>query len=283
MLTRIQHFAIVSENFVREAKFYEAVFGMKRSKPGSAEEEKAIRTNYAVSISDGYVGVTVIGRKPGYIPGLHHFGVDVDDVGEAIARINKKYPEVAVLKRPSNRPFATYGAHDPEGNYFDLTQEGMSNRRDVYSVRPGSPQGEQQREQPRRIHHIKLRVMNPANVAAFYRDSFDLAEAQKALEDPNFYLTDGKVTLIVAPWKMSDFEGAGIDRPGLEHVGFKVESVDAVRKDLAALRESNPEMSERIVSEPSEGERRVALIATCRHGQHQLSSPDGVFVDVLQG
>ena len=139
MLTRIQHFAIVSENFVREAKFYEAVFAMKRSKPGSEEEQKAIRTNYAVSISDGYVGVTVIGRKPGYVPGLHHFGVDVDDVDEAMSRIKKNYPEVAVLERPSNRPFATYGAHDPEGNYFDLTQEGRSNRRDVYV--------EQQREQ----------------------------------------------------------------------------------------------------------------------------------------
>jgi predicted enzyme related to lactoylglutathione lyase len=274
MLTRIQHAAIVSENFVREAKFYESVFGMKRSKPGSAEEEKAIRTNYAVSISDGYVGVTVIGRKPGYVPGLHHFGIDVDNVEEAIARIRKKYPEVAVLKRPSNRPFATYGAHDPEGNYFDLTQEGMSNRRDVYV-------GEK-RQQPRRIHHLKLRVMNPAAIAAFYRDLFDLKEADKALEDPNYYLTDGQVTLIVAPWKMSDFEGAGIDRPGLEHVGFKVESVEAVKKELSALRETNPEMRERVVSEPSEGERRVALIASCRHGQYQCSSPDGVFVDVSE-
>jgi predicted enzyme related to lactoylglutathione lyase len=278
MLTRIQHAAIVSENFVREAKFYEAVFGMKRAKPGSAEEEKAIRTNYAVSISDGYVGVTVIGRKPGYVPGLHHFGVDVDDIEGAIARIKKNYPEVAVLKRPSNRPFATYGAHDPEGNYFDLTQEGMSNRRGVYAVRPSSPQAEQRR----RIHHLKLRVMSPAAIAAFYRDLFDLKEADKALEDPNYYLTDGQVTLIIAPWKMSDFEGAGIDRPGLEHVGFKVESVEAVKKDLAALREANPEMQERVVSEPSEGERRISLIASCRHGQHQCSSPDGVFVDILE-
>jgi catechol 2,3-dioxygenase-like lactoylglutathione lyase family enzyme len=274
MLTRIQHAAIVSENFVREAKFYEAVFGMKRSKPGSEEEQKAIRTNYAVSISDGYVGVTVIGRKPGYVPGLHHFGVDVDDVGEAIARIKKKYPEVAVLKRPSNRPFATYGAHDPEGNYFDLTQEGMSNRRDVYT--------EQERKQPRRIHHIKLRVMNAPAIAAFYRDLFDLKESDKALEDPNFYLTDGRMTLIIAPWKMSDFEGAGIDRPGIEHIGFQVESVDAVKKELVTLREADPEMRERIVSEVSEGERRVALIASCRHGRHQLSSPDGVFIDVSE-
>jgi len=272
MLTRIQHFAIVSENFVREAKFYESVFGMKRSKPGSEEEQKAIRTNYAVSISDGYVGVTVIGRKPGYVPGLHHFGVDVDDVNEAIRRVRKNYPEVAVLKRPSNRPFATYGAHDPEGNYFDLTEEGASNRRDVYV--------EAQREQPRRVHHLKLRVMNPAKIAAFYRDSFDLKEADKALEDPNYYLTDGKMTLIIAPWKMSDFEGAGIDRPGLEHVGFTVEDVGAVKKDLTLLREADPEMRERIVSEPSEGERRLALIASCRHGRHQFSSPDGVFVDV---
>jgi len=274
MLTRIQHFAIVSENFVREARFYESVFGMKRSKPGSEEEQRAIRTNYAVSISDGYVGVTMIGRKPGYVPGLHHFGVDVDDVDDAIARIKKNYPEVAVLKRPSNRPFATFGAHDPEGNYFDLTQEGMLNRRDVYV--------ERQREQPRRIHHLKLRVMNAPAVAGFYRDMLDLQEADKALEDPNFYLTDGKMTLIVAPWKMSDFEGAGIDRAGLEHVGFQVESVDAVKKELAALREADPEMRERIIAEPSEGERRAALIASCRHCQYPFSSPDGVFVDISQ-
>ena len=282
MLTRIQHFAIVSENFVREAKFYEAVFGMKRSKPGSAEEEKAIRTNYAVSISDGYVGVTMIGRKPGYIPGLHHFGVDVDDVDDAMARIRKNYPDVAVLKRPSNRPFATYGAHDPEGNYFDLTQEGMSNRRDVYAVRPSLLQAEHQREESRRVHHLKLRVMNAPAIAAFYRDMLDLREADKALEDPNFYLTDGRMTLIIAPWKMSDFEGAGIDRPGLEHVGFQVESVNAVKDDLAALREGNPEMRERTIAEPSEGERRLALIASCRHGQQQLSTPDGVFVDICE-
>jgi len=247
---------------------------MKRSKPGSEEEEKAIRTNYAVSISDGYVGVTVIGRKPGYVPGLHHFGVDVDDVEQAMARIKKNYPEVGVLKRPSNRPFASYGAHDSEGNYFDLTQEGMSNRRDVYV--------EAQREQPRRIHHIKLRVMNPTAIAAFYRNSFDLKEEEKALEDPNFYLTDGKVTLIIAPWKMSDFEGAGIDRPGIEHIGFKVEGVAAVKKELAALRNSNPEMRERIISDPKEGERRLALIRSCRYGQHQFSSPDGLFVDTLE-
>ena len=274
MRSKIQHFAIVSENFVRETRFYEAVLGMKRSKPGSAEEEKAVKANYGLSISDGYVGMTVIGRKPGYVPGLHHFGIDVDDVEEACARIKEKYPAITVLKRPSNRPFATFGAHDPEGNYFDLTQEGMENRRDVYV--------EAAREQPRRVHHIKLRVMDPTAIATFYRDLFDLKEKEKALKDPNFYLTDGKVTLIIAPWKMSDFAGAGIDRPGLEHIGYKVESVDAFKKELVALRESNPHTREPIVSVAEEGERRVALIASCRYGQHVFSDPDGVFIDIAE-
>jgi len=81
---------------------------------------------------------------------------------------------------------------------------------------------------------------------------------------------------------MSDFEGAGIDRPGLEHVGFKVESIDAVKKELAALREADPEMCERIIAEPSEGERRAALIASCRHCRSSTSSPDGIFIDILE-
>ena len=63
MPTKIQHLAIVSEDFVRETKFYEAVFGMKRSKPGSAEEEKAVKGNFALSISDGYGGRERGGRK----------------------------------------------------------------------------------------------------------------------------------------------------------------------------------------------------------------------------
>ena len=41
-------------------------------------------------------------------------------------------------------------------------------------------------------------------------------------------------------------------------------------------------LRERIISEPKEAERRVALIATCRHGQHQFSDPDGVFIDICE-
>lgn len=272
MLAKIQHVAIMSENFVREAKFYDYAFGMTRSISVAEEEAKAIQMNYAVSVSDGYVGMTVIGRKPGYPGGLHHFGIDVDDVELACARIREKYPAIKVLKRPSNRPFASFGAHDPEGNIFDLTQEGMENKRGVY-VETGA-------QHKRSISHIKLRALRHEAVARFYLDVFEFRQAEKALEDPNFYLTDGKVTLVIAPWDITDYDGAGLERPGLEHIGLKVESVDAVKKDLEALRKADPEMRERTVSVKSEAERRVEIIAGCRYGKHQLSDPDGVFIDV---
>jgi catechol 2,3-dioxygenase-like lactoylglutathione lyase family enzyme len=274
MAAKIQHVAIMTENFVRERKFYESAIGMRRSKSVAEQEARAVEMNYGLSVSDGYVGMTIIGRKPGYICGLHHFGIEVDDVEGACARMREKYPGVKVLKRPSNRPFASFGAHDPEGNIFDLTQEGMENKSGVYV--------ESDREHKRRINHIKLRVVHPKETARFYVDVFDFQQAEKALEDPNFYLTDGKVTLVIAPWDITDYDGAGLERPGLEHIGFKVESVEAVKRDLDELRKADPEMRERTVSVPSEGERRVELIAGCRHGRHQLSDPGGVFIDISE-
>jgi hypothetical protein len=35
------------------------------------------------------------------------------------------------------------------------------------------------------------------------------------------------------PWKISDFAGSGIERPALDHIGFKVESLSAFKADVA--------------------------------------------------
>lgn len=64
---------------------------------------------------------------------------------------------------------------------------------------------------------------------------------KKALEDPNFYLTDGKVTLMLAPWKIQDYYGTEHKGPGLDHLGFRVESVDAFKNDVEILTKADPE------------------------------------------
>ena len=145
MSTKIKHLAIVSENYAIEEKFYQAVFGMKTA-------ERA-RIESAAVVSDGYVGININPRRPGRQGGFDHFGFEVDDVEGVSARMAEKYPEVQILKRPSNRPFAGLSTHDPAGNVFDLSQEGMENRSDVYV--------DGDRQADRHVKHFVLRAVEP--------------------------------------------------------------------------------------------------------------------------
>jgi catechol 2,3-dioxygenase-like lactoylglutathione lyase family enzyme len=272
MAARLNHIAIVTQDCQRESEFYKVVFGMRG---GESKTTKTVNPKLrAVELSDGHLGINFNGRKPGYRGELHHFGFDVDDINSVCARIRDRYPKIKPSKRPSNRPFAALTTHDPEGNFFDLSNQTWELRRGIYA--------EEGWEQQRRVHHIKLRVMDPAKIAGFYKEILDLEEEEKALQDPNFYLTDGRVTLIIAPWDIDDFTGAGIEGPGLEHIGFKVENIDAVLRELGTLRESNPDVAGMTVPQGVGGEVRLGLIESCRYGQCQVADPDGIFVDFSQ-
>ena len=127
MASRIRHIAIVSDQYALEGKFYEAVFGMT-----TADKTRPER---AVTVSDGYLGLNINPRKAGRPAGLDHFGIEVDDLERVLARLAERYPAVEVLKRPATRPFAGVSTHDPAGNIFDLSQQGLENRTSVYVER----------------------------------------------------------------------------------------------------------------------------------------------------
>src|SRR5947199_3939364 len=139
MSAKINHIAIVSDNYAQLAKFYEAIFGMK-----AAELQRAAQ---AVTVGDGYVGLNINPRRAGRSAGLDHFGIQVDDVETVFERMRKNYPSVKWLKRPSNRPFAGITTHDPDGNVFDLSQKDMSNRAAIYVENDG-------KANPRHIDHV---------------------------------------------------------------------------------------------------------------------------------
>jgi hypothetical protein len=119
-------------------------------------------------------------------------------------------------------------------------------------------------------------------LADFYVDVFGFEQQEKALEDPNFYLTDGKVTLVISPWNIADYLGASVARPGLEHLGFKVESIEAVKRDLEGMIQSAPELAPRTVTKQSEGEVIRNLASTCRYARHLFSDPYGTYVDISE-
>jgi catechol 2,3-dioxygenase-like lactoylglutathione lyase family enzyme len=265
MFAQMRHMAIVTSNAHQEGNFYHDVLGMKRS--------DLKRAGGAVVVSDGYVGLNLNPRAPGRQAGFDHFGFEVQDTEVVFARLKEKYPKIQVLHRPSNRPFAGISMHDPMGNVFDLSQLNMENRRDLYT--------EKTEDRPRRVGHFGLRCVEPEMCGEFYRDVFELTEMEKPAGDPNHYLSDGKVTLAVMPWKISDFYGSGIERPALDHIGFKVESLSAFKADLEKFTNANPVSEDRPEKNP-EREVRQNLLATCCFGKMQLSDPDGVLIDVSE-
>ena len=116
MFAKINHMAMVSPIYPMLANFYEAYFGLKRS-------GKTSRPLNAVTVGDGNVGLNLNPLRDGYVGGLDHFGMVVDDIDPVLERARSKFPQANIVKRPSTRPFAQYSAHDPDGNVFDLAQQ----------------------------------------------------------------------------------------------------------------------------------------------------------------
>ena len=125
MFAQINHAAIISHQYPLLQKFYEAVFNMTGS---------SFRVTDAPIVADGYVGMQIIPRRDGYVGGLDHFGIVVDDVNVVLERMQKKHKKANIVKRPSTRPFAAYSGHDPDGNVFDLAQKKNDTRLDLYAA-----------------------------------------------------------------------------------------------------------------------------------------------------
>jgi catechol 2,3-dioxygenase-like lactoylglutathione lyase family enzyme len=269
MFAKIKHIAIVTDDCQRLGAFYEAAFKLRRE---TSEEGKRFRSAHrAVVVTDGYVGLNFNFRKPGRPANLDHFGIEVGDVELVFARLREKYPFIEHLKRPGGRAFAGISTHDPAGNVFDLSQEGMENRASVYKENDA-------RTQERSVHHLTLRVLDPASIARFYLDVFEFEQLPS--ENGSYHLYDGTIRLVIEPWKIGYFKGTGIEKPKLDHIGFQVESVQAVKQEIEGLFESAPAIAGRPIADGPEGEARLKLLAECRYGKHHVSDPDGTLIDI---
>jgi catechol 2,3-dioxygenase-like lactoylglutathione lyase family enzyme len=262
--SKINHVAIMSGNYALEAKFYESIFGMR----GSPKARPA----RAVSIGDGYVGLNINPRRAGRPGRLDHFGIQVDDLEATVARMRTKYPDIEILKRPSTRPFAALSTHDPDGNVFDLTQAKGDNLKDVYTHNDW--------QAPRTISHIGIRTLNPGACAEFYATMFDLKPANLPVADA-CGVTDGRVTIILMPWRITDYTGTATVGPGMDYIGFKVEDLAAFKDDVRKVGDGNPLLTPSPVGTGPEGEARLELLQRTSLGSWHIADPDGIFLDIV--
>src|SRR5262245_14989937 len=181
MFAQINHAAIISPQYTLLAKFYEAAFGLKHS---------SFRVTDAPLVSDGYVGMQLIPRRDGYVGGLDHFGMVVDDVETVVERMQKKHRKANIVKGPSTRPFAAYSGNDPDGNVFDLAQKKGDTRKDLYKE-----QADGSLATPNYINKFAIRTPNAEECAEFYADVFELRPVNRKVGAPGHHLTDGRITL----------------------------------------------------------------------------------------
>ena len=114
-MAKIRHLAIMTVDPEKLAKFYTEVFDMEiinRSETGG------------VFLSDGYFNNALLLNRGGQTPsGLYHFGFQVEDAKETIKRV-----EQAGIRSPRDRPghisYAEHRSHDPDGNLFDISENG---------------------------------------------------------------------------------------------------------------------------------------------------------------
>jgi catechol 2,3-dioxygenase-like lactoylglutathione lyase family enzyme len=260
VFAKINHLAMVSEKYPLLNGFYQSLFGLKPSKTTGPQS--------GVDIGDGYVGLNINPRKGGRPAGLDHYGIEVEDVETAFDRMRTRYPLARWVQRPSNRPFAGITANDPDGNVFDLSQKSMSNRAGAYVENTGERGG-------RHFSHVAVRTMRPDEMARFYIDVFRLEEKPSGNGDENHYLTDGRMTLAIMPWRIENFVGQSILPTGIDHFGVAVESVDQVMADIEDLVGRNPVMHTIPLGMGPEGKARLELAhRQCPMAERFISDPD---------
>ena len=269
MFAQINHMAMVSPIYPMLAKFYEAYFGLKPS-------GKTSRPLNAVTVGDGYVGLNINPQRDGYVGGLDHFGMVVEDLDKVMERARAKFPSAAIVKRPSTRPFAQYSAHDPDGNVFDLAQKSESDKLvGVYAEQAaGNGSGSNSY-----LNKFALRTLHAEKCAEFYADVFELKPLNKKDGD-GYHLSDGRVTLSILPWSIPIFENMGIKRPGPDHIGFKVENIDEFKKHVQVTSGMNTYLMPMPLGGSKEAEARKSFLAKHAGGKYQMADPGGVWIDI---
>lgn len=271
MRARINHLTIVSEDNYALGRFYEGFFHMRPVRGRGAFDP--------VSLGDGRVGLNIHPRLAGQPAQLDHFGIEVDDMAEALGRLRAQFPRIQWLEQPAGQAGDSVFLHDPDGNPFVLSQANRRDRDDIYEYEPDG------RTVSRVVDHFALRVLHPKRVAEFYMKIFGFTSLERPTDAENHYLSDGEITLVIIPWRLGDFEGTGISARGMDHIGFRVESLAALKDDVRRATERNYRLqpSASIVGKGKEGAGRLEMFRrTCPLGCHHMADSDGLIIDVRE-
>ncbi|PYO56571.1 MAG: bleomycin resistance protein [Candidatus Rokuibacteriota bacterium] len=130
-----------------------------------------------------------------------------------------------------------------------------------------------------KIKHIALSTQDPDGTARFYVDVFGMKQIGR-IDSPTvrgYFLSDGDINIAILNFKTD--AAAGVERgkgfSGIHHIGFQVESLDAIAERLAAAgSERRDDVNEALGV--GQARQRYANVEVKYRG------PDGVMLDVSE-
>jgi len=257
--------AMISADYPLLERYYRSLFKFETSGRNDPEASTVV--------GDGNVGLNILPRRDGYMGGIDHFGMVVGSLETVQERMTRNGSGSGMVKRPSTRPFAAYSGHDPDGNVFDLAEEKSENLNDVYAERDDE-------ERDCAFNRFAVRTKHAEQCAEFYADVFELQLTNRREGDPNYHLTDGRVTLSVMPWNIGDFVGTSIKRPGPDHIGIKVKDLEAFKSEMKRIGDKNSFLASRPLGGSKESNARRDFFMANALGKLQISDPDGNWLDI---
>ena len=116
-MAQIRHIAISSDDTEKLASFYKEVLGIQQTRP----TPEGRRTIY---LTDGTVELAILeNTNQQNSNGLHHFGLQTDDMEGTISRVEKAQPG-KTIGNPASSSSKDLWLSDPSGNHIYLSVHG---------------------------------------------------------------------------------------------------------------------------------------------------------------
>jgi catechol 2,3-dioxygenase-like lactoylglutathione lyase family enzyme len=209
-----------------------------------ATEELGRSVSGDISITDGFYNLTFFKRRAelGEMRmdvGLHHIGVEVDDLEAVKGRFLGLNPRGMILQEPNDIHHGEIRIHDPECLPVSVSTKAF-----------GVPRKKE--KQFSRVRHIAYNALDPEMMLRFYTQVFGFREVpssylRRQQGRGNRFCADGKTNLAIHPF-YNPIEGHEA-RFGINHIGFLTNRMSETMAELSTVLKIAPRPSNRPYSE----------------------------------
>lgn len=234
-MATLRYIAFLADEPDRLADFYRRFLGTEELGRSAAGD---------ISVTDGFYNLTFFKRRRelGEMRmdlGLHHVGLEVDDLEAVKGNFFAFNPRGMILQEPNDIHHGEIRIHDPECTPVSLSTKAF-----------GVPKNKERRFP--RVRHIAYNALDPEMVLRFYTQVFGLREVpssylRRQQGRGNRFCADGKTNLAIHPF-YNPIEGHE-PRFGINHIGFLTNEMQATMAELSRVLKIAPRPSTRPYAE----------------------------------